>query len=348
MEFWWLLPILGGFVLSIIFTDGVRLFALKRNITDAPNEDRKKHKGVIPLLGGFGIYLTFSVVVLITLWTTGHFTLGAMGNGHIYGLLAGGAILMLGGYLDDRFELKPRHSLIFPLMAAVVAIASGIEVDKITNPAGGVFEIAAWISDVFVFIWLMGMMYTTKLLDGIDGLVSGIGAIALAMIGLVALSTAFFQPDVALLSLIAFSSVLGFLLWNMHPAQIFLGEGGSTFVGYLIGVMAVISGSKVATALLVIGIPALDVAFVMWGRWRNGGSVKQADRSHLHFKLYDRGLGQREVALIYFVISILFGAVTFLFSSWLKLAALGILLVIMTVTFVWLPKRKKQLPGMDA
>ena len=112
--------------------------------------------------------------------------------------------------------------------------------------------------------------------------------------------------------------------------------------------MAVISGSKVATALLVIGIPALDVAFVMWGRWRNGGSVKQADRSHLHFKLYDRGLGQREVALIYFVISILFGAVTFLFSSWLKLAALGILLVIMTVTFVWLPKRKKQLPGMDA
>ena len=342
MELWWMYPIIGGFILSILLTDIVRYFALANNIVDHPDGERKKHGRAVPLLGGIAIFLSFGVVVLLTLWTTDHFTAGEIAQRQLYGFLLGGLILVTVGVLDDRFDLPARRSIIFPIVAVLVAILFGLEIDKITNPAGGSIVIVDRVSQLFLFVWLMGMTYTTKLLDGIDGLVAGLGSIAVFMIAMLALSAAFFQPDVALLALIAFGCFSGFFLWNMHPAHIFLGEGGSTLIGYMIAVLAVISGSKVATALLVIGIPALDVAFVMVERLRSGKSIKQADRSHLHFKLYDRGLGQREVTLIYFVIAILFGATTLIFESWQKLIALGVLFLIMLFTFLWLPKKQKR------
>lgn len=342
MELWWLYPIVGGFILSILLTDGVRYLALRQGIVDHPDGGRKKHARSIPLLGGIAIFFSFAIAVLAVLWGTDHFTSGAISARHIYGFLLGGYILIFGGIFDDRYDLPARQSMLFPIIATIVVIAFGLEVDKITHPTGGVIALADWVSEIFLFIWLMGMTYTTKLLDGIDGLVTGLGSIAVFMIALLALSAGFFQPDVALLALIAFGSFAGFFLWNTYPAHIFLGEGGSTLIGYMIAVLAVISGSKVATALLVLGIPALDVAFVMLDRVRNGKSIKHADRSHLHFKLYDRGLGQREVTLLYFVIALLFGATTLIFESWQKLIALGVLFLIMLFTFLWLPKKEKR------
>jgi UDP-GlcNAc:undecaprenyl-phosphate GlcNAc-1-phosphate transferase len=257
---------------------------------------------------------------------TSYLTAGDITDRHLIAFLLGGAFLVAGGIIDDKWGLPPRFSIALPVCASLIAVAGGIGPSKITNPAGGAFEIGTALSGAISFLWLMGMIYTTKLLDGLDGLTTGIGAIGLAMIAMLALSTAFYQPDVALLALIGFASLAGFLMWNRHPAAIFLGEGGSTFIGYLLGILAIISGSKIATALLVVGIPALDILFVMYDRFRRKTSIfKTADRAHLHFRLFDAGFSHQAVVRMYYIIAVLFGLTTLIFESWQKIAALAIL-----------------------
>lgn len=340
MPTWWIYAVAGGFVLSVLLTDLVGLVATKIGLLDHPDGGRKRHAKPVPLLGGVAVFLSFALVVLVVMAQTDHFFSGEIEPKHLLGLLGGGLILVLGGALDDKFDLKPRYSIIFPVAAALMAVAVGIGPSKITNPFGSAFEIPQIISSLFTFGWLMCLIYTTKFLDGLDGLATGISAIGTLMIALLALSTAYFQPDVAVLALIAFSVLIGFLLWNLPPAQVFLGEGGSTFLGFLIGTLAIISGSKVATALLVVGIPALDVLFVLIERFKRGHSLSKGDRLHLHHKLFDLGLSSRQIIALYFTIAITFGITTLVFASWQKLIALVGLFIIMCIV-VWRLSRKK-------
>ena len=331
MPTWWIYPVALSFLLSLVLSDWGRSWGRSLGFLDQPNGERKKHKGGTSTLGGVTIFVSFIIGVLGVLLFTDHFTSGQMQNIHFIGFLLGGLILVVGGLIDDKFELRPRYSILFPIVAALVAAGFGIGVSKITNPAGGYFEVAETLSFIVTFLWLMGMMYTTKLLDGLDGLSTGVSAIGMLMIAFLALTTAFYQPDVALLALIGFGSLLGFLVWNSSPASIFLGEGGSTLVGYLLGVMAVISGSKIATALLVVAIPVFDILFVMFNRYRSGKKITTGDRTHLHHKLQDIGLSPRRVVFFYYGIAVLFGLSTLVFESWQKLAALGVLFVVQLI-----------------
>lgn len=332
MSPWWLYPIAGAFILSLLLTELVRDLALRWGVVDVPSKPRKLHKEPMPLMGGAAIYFAFTIAVIPVLLLTDHFTAGDINDIHFVGLLLGGWILIIGGILDDMYELPPQQSVLFPLLACLVAVASGIGVSKVTNPFGDPFEISHSLSAVISFVWLMAIIYTTKLLDGLDGLATGVASIGSFMIALLALSVAYFQPDVALLALIACAAMLGFLVWNMNPATIFLGEGGSTFVGFLLGVLAIISGSKIATALLVVGIPALDVVFVAFERWKLGKPIFHGgDRRHLHHKLLASGFSQRQVVFFYWLIATAFGATTLIFASWQKLLALSVLFVMMLV-----------------
>jgi UDP-GlcNAc:undecaprenyl-phosphate GlcNAc-1-phosphate transferase len=191
-------------------------------------------------------------------------------------------------------------------------------------------------------MWLLGMTYTTKLLDGLDGLATGVTTVGAVMIALLALSSAFFQPDVALLSMMFAAALFGFWLWNMYPAKIFLGEGGSTFLGYALGVLAIISGSKLATTLLVVGLPVLDVLVVIGRRWYQGKPIMKGDRSHLHHALLDAGLSPRLTVLVYMSVASLFGVTTLIFASWQKVIALGILTMI-SFLFIQVVYRKAQM-----
>lgn len=328
MELWWFLPIVVSFVVALLSTGIVRTLAVRFGVVDDPGKsERKIHKTPIPLAGGVAVYVAFALSTLAVLLLTNHFTQGEMGMSQFVGLLMGGLVLVIGGILDDRHDLPPRASFIFPLLAAVIATAAGIGVTKLTNPfSDNPFVLAPAVSGVFTFAWLLMTTYTTKLLDGMDGLVTSIGVTAAVMIASLALSVKFFQPDVALLSAIAAAAMLGFLVWNWHPARIFLGEGGSTFIGFLIGTLAVISGGKVATALLVLGVPALDIVFVVIRRLRQGKNpFTSADREHLHHLLLRRGLSQPAIVVLYGAVAALFGITTFLLESWQKLVALAIL-----------------------
>lgn len=330
METWWLLPILSGFMASVVFTWLAMHIAKRFRILDEPDGKRKIHAKAIPLLGGMAIYLALLVSTLPVLFFTNHFTQGEITIWHFLGFFLGGGLLIAGGIVDDKYTLPAKESVLFPVLASVTVILFGMGISQMTNPFGETFILSNTISHLFTFLWLMGMIYTTKLLDGMDGLATGVGLIASLIMALLALSVAFYQPDVALFALIAVAVLCGFLLWNLPPAQIFLGEGGSTFVGFLVGTLAVISGSKVATALLVMGIPVLDVLFVMMDRYRRNVPIfTSSDRTHLHFRLKDQGLNERMILAMYYILSLIFGVTTLIFESWQKVIALGVLFVMM-------------------
>jgi len=263
---------------------------------------------------------------------------------------------MIGGALDDKYNLKPSRQMIFSVLAAFAVIASGIGIREITNPFGGVIDLAQWEkvlfwwqgvgyrltlpADIFTFVWLLGMTYTTKFLDGLDGLVSGITVIGAMMIVLLTTMTKWFQPEVGLVAIIAAGAFLGFLIWNWHPAKIFLGTGGSTFAGFLLGSLAIISGGKIATTLLVLGVPILDTAWVILRRlfW-DKKSPTQADRKHLHFRLLDVGFSHRGAVLFLYIVAALFGITTIFLQSREKLIALGSMAISMILLAIFLIRK---------
>ncbi|MBU3950474.1 MAG: undecaprenyl/decaprenyl-phosphate alpha-N-acetylglucosaminyl 1-phosphate transferase, partial [Proteobacteria bacterium] len=195
------------------------------------------------------------------------------------------------------------------------------------------------------FLWLFGMMYTTKLLDGLDGLASGVVSIGVLVIFFLSVSNAYWQPTVALYSLIFVGVLLGFLIWNWHPAKIFLGEGGSTLVGFVLGVLAIISGAKVITALLVMGIPILDVAWVMMRRkFFEHKKISIGDSKHLHFRLLKAGFSHKRAVLFYYFIAGGFGIVSLFLQSRQKMIALLILVFVMIVIGAVVTRKNNQIP----
>ena len=173
------------------------------------------------------------------------------------------------------------------------------------------------------------MTYTTKLLDGMDGLVAGISAIAALVIFGLSLAPQVRQEQTALLAIIFAGSLLGFLILNFHPAKIFLGEGGSTLAGFMLAVLAIVSGGKIATTLLVMGLPLLDMVWVILLRLARRQSPFTGDRKHLHFKLIEIGLSEPQAVLLLYALTGIFGLSALFLQSRGKLIALVILIVVM-------------------
>ncbi len=255
---------------------------------------------------------------------------------------------MIGGVLDDRYNLRPSRQIIFPLLAICSLIIGGVAIEKISNPFGGFLYLNSlfFVGPLLIAAWLLGMMYTTKLLDGVDGLVSGVSGIGGLVIFLFTLSTRYYQPDIAFAAILLAGAISGFLIFNWHPAKIFLGEGGSLLLGYILGVLAIISGGKIAIALLVIGIPILDVAWTILRRFMQGKNpFRFADKKHLHHRLLALGLGQRKTVLIFYALSLIFGLSGLFLQSrgkFLALLILVILMFFMVIGFWLLDRREKK------
>ncbi len=326
----------SGFVTWI-----TRQIALKLRIVDLPDGDRKRHAEAVPLLGGGAIFLVFWSLVLFLVWYHPLFGIELI-KSKLYAAFFASIIILLIGVADDLCPYSPKLRLGLSAIAVVAAVGLGITLDKVTNPLGGFFNLSLTLGTVVAFVWLMGMMYTTKILDGLDGLSSGVVTIGALMIFLLTQSQAFYQPNVALVSLIFAGVMLGFWFWNFFPAKIFLGEAGSLLIGFTLGVLAIISGGKLATALLVMAVPALDVARVIFIRIKRGGSAFKGDRLHLHFQLIQFGLSERQVVLLFYVVAAAFGATTLVLESLQKIVAL-VLLALVTVALMWKLEHKKNI-----
>ncbi len=351
----YILPFFVSVIFSVFCTILVKWWAKKKGVFDRPEAapDRKIQSKPTPLLGGMAIFIASCLVTTLYVIFSNRLLGGYMLPKYLVGIGLAGLLLMIGGYLDDRFHLKPSRQILWPILACLVVVGAGIGVTYITNPFGGVWQLDSikwnifsfdgtpyhftlW-ADLFAFLWLMGMMYTTKFLDGLDGLVSGIGVIGSVILFFLSLGKEVAQPETALLASIFAGACLGFLFFNFHPAKIFLGEGGSLFVGFMLGVLSIISGAKIATALLIMGIPILDVAWVIIRRvfFEKKSPFSTADRKHLHFRLLDVGLSHRGAVLLLYTISLCFGAVALFSGTKQKVIAMFILCLVMVALGVF-------------
>lgn len=344
-------------ILTALLTPLMMAIARHAHVVDDPSQapERKRHLRPIPLLGGVAIilatWLSWGVMYRLGALPTADIGLKAL-----VGVTIAGVLLLIGGILDDRFQLSAKRQIIWVMAAALVAIASGIGVTFITNPFGGLisltgiqwtifhlgetpYHITLW-ADLFTFLWILGATYTTKILDGLDGLVSGLGVIGSLIVFLLTLRPEVSQSGVGLLAVSLAGACAGFLIWNWHPAKIFLGESGSLYIGFLLGTLAIISGGKIATALLILGLPILDLLWVVLQRLRSHQSpFASGDRLHLHYRLLDAGLSTRQSVLLLYGVVALFGLSTLYVSGIMKVVTLGGLLIVMILIVWWVMRR---------
>ncbi len=340
------LVFLLSLLISYFLTLGAKKLSFKFKILDYPNEERKVHDKPIPLLGGWAIYLSFSLLTLLFVIFFPDLILTANINlSQVIGIIVAGLILMISGTFDDKYNLNAWQQLILTILACLVVVFSGTTIKFITRPGGGIIDLSGsqinffgqelyLMGAILTFLWLLIITNTTKLLDGLDGLASGITGIGMIILFIVSLFWDMPNSGTSILILMLAGSIFGFLILNFYPAKIFLGNGGSTFLGLAIGTMAIISGAKIATALLVMGLPLLDMVWVIIQRLGKGESpFKHADKKHLHFRLLSLGLSKKQTVLILYLISLFFGAIALFQGTIGKLTTLVILVLFIIVVF---------------
>ena len=314
---------------------GSRKLAVKFGFLDQPRGGRKIHDKVMPLLGGLGIGFTILLwfAVLIGMQMSGfvqpdnRITLLSL-----LGFLNGIIILMVGGALDDKYDLPPRIQFLFPILAGLSVVLSGTSINEVTNWFGGAPLKLDWLGMPLAFGWIMLVTYSIKFFDGLNGLVSGQAAIGGVLIALLSLTTPYYQPLVAFMALIVAGAYLGFLPHNFPSAKQFLGESGSLIAGFSLAFLSIVGGAKLATGLMALGFPVVDALFVIMGRLMHGSSPFKGDDTHLHFKLLKAGLSQKQTVLLIWGLSGVTGAAALGLQSigkvflviWIVVAVLGL------------------------
>jgi UDP-GlcNAc:undecaprenyl-phosphate/decaprenyl-phosphate GlcNAc-1-phosphate transferase len=326
-------------------------------LVDQPG-GRRRHQGVIPRTGGIALFVGFFLPVALLLvapyalppeWLT---WLPPRDDPNetrrLVALLAGSIFCVVAGFVDDRYELPSGPQYLIQVVGALIAIAGLIFIKHVNDPLGdgllfGTDGFPWWIVWPLTVFWFMGMMNTVNWLDGLNGLVAGVVAILCVVLAIHMIFIA--EPpqlSVALLPLALLGATLGFLPFNFAPARIFMGSSGSYFLGFAIAALGIMGGARVATVMLVLGLPALDVAWLILNRWRRGVSPGQGGRDHLHLRLADLGLREQTIVMGYWGFCAAFGAITLLLNGQTqKILALVVLGVLALAVLVWASSEKK-------
>ncbi len=330
---------------------------------------RHVHKKAAPRLGGVAIFLAFALVTALLYHPS------SLYEAHVaLGLFAAATLTVGVMAVDDVRGLKPSVRLLAQTVAALLVIYPGVHgmiIEVIHNPLSSgmhaIVPLPLWIAIPFTWFWIVGMMNTINWVDGVDGLAGGV--VAIAAVVMAAISWLLGQTSVALLCAILAGATLGFLLLNWRPGKLFMGDSGAMFLGLALATLAGVGGAKLATMLLLLGLPILDTARVIVRRIRQGHAPMHADRSHLHHRLLATGLTERQVALLFYAVTGAFGAVTILaaylqahawrwsaffhLTPWLNIAAteaptiIGLVLVPGVTLAIWaLMKRRRQRLGL--
>ncbi len=273
---------------------------------DVPGDDRRVHKTPTPRLGGLAIFAGFMAALL--------YKYGFMHE--LTGILTGALIIIIMGLFDDIKPLSAKLKLVIQIAAAAVATYGGVRIASVANPLYFLFPEKQYIifgrwSYPLTLIWIVGVTNSINLIDGLDGLAAGISAISSVTLMIAAVSTE--QYLAASMAAILAASTLGFLPYNFNPAKIFMGDTGALFLGYMLSVISVMGALKGAAALSIlipifaIGLPIFDTFFAMLRRALSGRSMIEADKGHLHHKLLDAGMSQKQAVLTLYSISAILG-----------------------------------------
>lgn len=338
------LPFLIALITTAIATPICIYFLKKIGLVDDP---KRKHPGIIhkkPIPRGGGIPLFIGTFVAGILFLPINPTIGA--------IFLASFIALVVGVLDDKYDISPYLRFGTNIFCALIIVAAGISVNFITNPAGGILYLnefklpleflglngAILLSDIVTILWIVWVMNMLNWSKGVDGQMPGIVAISAFFIGVLSLrfgTLDIMTQSAATLSFIIMGASIGFLIYNFHPAKIFPGYG-ATAIYLLLAVVSILSSAKLATAILVMGVPLADGAFTIARRILSGHSPFWHDRKHLHHLLLEHGLTQRQIALFYWVISAIFGSLALVLSSRGKVFAIIMLVIIVGGTLLFL------------
>ncbi|MBW6440451.1 undecaprenyl/decaprenyl-phosphate alpha-N-acetylglucosaminyl 1-phosphate transferase [Patescibacteria group bacterium] len=317
------------------------LFGQKYKLFDPLKED-KIHKQNVARFGGAGIILSF----LIGMFFSGELVFDSLKWGIVFSTLM---ILFFGMY-DDLKNANWKKQFFVQCFVALLMIYAGLTVDYIANPFGGAefrldglsgqffgFSFSI-LGSLFIIFWIVGLMNAMNWLDGLDGLSGGVGFIGAMTMFYLSVSAIVNQPPLAIISIIFAGSILGFLVFNFHPAKIFMGTSGSMFLGFMLAVLAIFSGGKIATLLLVMGLPILDAIWVIMRRINAKKSPFKGDMRHLHYRLLTRGWSQKKIVLFVYSICILFGFLAIQLQSFEKILSFIFLFLISIIMLIYFNK----------
>ena len=306
------LPLIGivaaalvvAFLVAVITTPVVKNLAFKMGAVDVPKDNRRMHDHPIPRMGGLAIFLGFLLSVLVFLDL----------NNQLRGMLLGAVIIVVLGIFDDIYSLKAMFKFCVQIAAALVAALSGNVIDTLSNPnvfSQNLYWELGWLSIPVTVLWIVAITNAVNLIDGLDGLACGVSAIG--SMTLLVISLAISDGPVAILMAALTGGCLGFLPYNMNPAKIFMGDTGSTFLGYILAVVSIQGLFKLYTIIsfavpfLMLGLPIFDTCFAFIRRIAHGQSPMHADRSHVHHRLIDMGLNQKQAVAVLYMISAILG-----------------------------------------
>jgi len=327
-----LLPLFVSFLIAFITTPLAIKIAWRFQLLDDPK--KRKHpahlyKKVIPRNGGLPVYLALLISSLIFLPL----------DRHLAGILAGATVMMIVGVLDDRFDLNPYLRLATCSLAAGLIVLSGIGISFITNPFDTIINLSPPLAILFAVFWIVFLSNIVNWAKGFDGQLPGIVVIASLTIALLAMkfSADIAQWPVAILASITAGAYLGFLPFNFYPQKIMPGYGGGTIAGFMLAVLAILSTTKVGTAIVVLGVPIIDALYSISRRLLAGRSPFWGDRGHLHHRLLDEwGWGKRRAALFYWLITALLGVAALYLRSRQKFYTIVMLAILIGGLLLWL------------
>ncbi|HVA91449.1 MAG TPA: MraY family glycosyltransferase [Chloroflexota bacterium] len=360
---------LAIFALALLLTPLLGAVSHRFGILSPGDRERDTRPDRVPLLGGVAFFLAFMIGMALFEPLTGNRRDSLSGVSintgnlmlQLHGLLLGATVAVAIGVLDDLLNLRPAVHFLGQIAAAAVALIGGFAtVRGISNPLANHFFYAQPekhlqillplpMAGAFTLFWIVAMMNTVNFLDGLDGLAGGVVTIAAILLAIWSgrvhgqgATTLTGSEVLVLPPLILAAALIGFLVFNWAPARIFMGDCGAQFAGFTLGALAILGPAKIGTALLILAVPILDIAWVFVRRPTKGGGFASADRGHLHHRLLDRGMSTRRIVLSFYAICAALGAIDLVLTHTSKLIAF---LVVTVATVVLLIRVTERTPG---
>ena len=346
---WVAAALVTAMVVALITTPVVKSLAFRVGAVDVPKDNRRMHNHPIPRMGGLAIFFGFLLSVLIYVEITPQ----------LAGMLLGGVIIVVLGIFDDIYALGPRFKLAVQIAAALVAVPSGNVIEVLSNPnifSSHLWWELGWLSYPVTAIWIVAITNAVNLIDGLDGLACGVSTISSLTMLVISLAVA--DGPVAVVMAALAGGCIGFLPYNLNPAKIFMGDTGSTFLGFILAVMSIQGLFKFYTIIsfavpfLMLGLPIFDTCFAFIRRIANGQSPMHPDRSHVHHRLIDMGFNQKQAVAVLYIISAILGLCAVVLTTSGELKAMLLLLALCAAGAVsarlFLGNNEKKKQGGDA
>lgn len=287
---------------AAVATPGVIALALRTGAVDHPRS-RRVHESPMPTWGGLAMLIGFVIGMGAGLLAVGAGRIGPeVPLAHLAAVLLGASAISVLGAIDDRYEMRPLPKLLGQVACAALLLPFGVTISGLAG-----HPVPAWLGGALTVAWVVAIVNAINFIDGLDGLAAGVVAIASVALAAVALDRG--QLGAAAMSAALAGAAAGFLPYNFNPARIFMGDLGSHFLGYTAAAVAVLGTFKIAASVVLVtpvvafAVPILDTAWAMIRRYRTGHPIARGDRNHLHHRLLESGLSQRQAVLIIYAVT---------------------------------------------